>query len=82
MKPKKTGKAAPLRKNPERNRDIIKRIPAGRWGRPEDLLGVVVFLALSSCRRGLPATSVPGCLAFVSLALMFLISMIWGSKKP
>ncbi|WP_164821534.1 SDR family oxidoreductase [Paenibacillus koleovorans] len=28
-----------------RNRQIIERIPAGRWGRPEDLNGAVIFLA-------------------------------------
>lgn len=34
-----------LRKNPERSRQILERIPAGRWGRPEDLAGAAVFLA-------------------------------------
>ena len=34
-----------LRKNPERARQILERIPAGRWGRPEDLAGAAVFLA-------------------------------------
>ena len=29
----------------ERARAILDRIPAGRWGRPEDFRGVVVFLA-------------------------------------
>ena len=33
-----------LRNNPERNQQILARIPAGRWGRPEDLQGTVVFL--------------------------------------
>lgn len=28
-----------------RNRQILERIPAGRWGRPEDIKGAVVFLA-------------------------------------
>jgi 2-deoxy-D-gluconate 3-dehydrogenase len=28
-----------------RNRQILERIPAGRWGDPEDLAGAVVFLA-------------------------------------
>jgi len=28
-----------------RNRQILDRIPAGRWGRPADLAGAVVFLA-------------------------------------
>jgi 2-deoxy-D-gluconate 3-dehydrogenase len=34
-----------LREQPERNRAILDRIPAGRWGRPEDLAGATVFLA-------------------------------------
>lgn len=34
-----------LQDDPVRNRQILERIPAGRWGRPEDLKGVVVFLA-------------------------------------
>jgi 2-deoxy-D-gluconate 3-dehydrogenase len=28
-----------------RNRQILERIPAGRWGKPEDFMGTVVFLA-------------------------------------
>ncbi|KAK9479840.1 NAD-binding protein [Lipomyces japonicus] len=31
--------------NPTRSRQILERIPAGRWGSPEDFKGVVVFLA-------------------------------------
>jgi 2-deoxy-D-gluconate 3-dehydrogenase len=34
-----------LRDDPERFRAILERIPAGRWGRPEDMAGAVVFLA-------------------------------------
>ncbi|HEU5350293.1 MAG TPA: 2-dehydro-3-deoxy-D-gluconate 5-dehydrogenase KduD [Terracidiphilus sp.] len=34
-----------LRANPERSRQILERIPAGRWGTPEDLAGAAVFLA-------------------------------------
>jgi 2-dehydro-3-deoxy-D-gluconate 5-dehydrogenase len=34
-----------LRDDPQRSRDILARIPAGRWGTPEDLKGAVVFLA-------------------------------------
>jgi 2-dehydro-3-deoxy-D-gluconate 5-dehydrogenase len=37
-----------LRANPERSRQIMERIPAGRWGCPEDLAGAVVFLASSA----------------------------------
>jgi 2-deoxy-D-gluconate 3-dehydrogenase len=31
--------------DPARNEKILARIPAGRWGQPEDLKGVIVFLA-------------------------------------
>ena len=31
--------------DPERAAQVIERIPAGRWGEPEDLSGTVVFLA-------------------------------------
>ena len=34
-----------LRNDPERNASILSRIPAGRWGEPEDFKGPVVFLA-------------------------------------
>lgn len=34
-----------LREDPVRNKAILERIPAGRWGAPDDLKGVVVFLA-------------------------------------
>lgn len=34
-----------LRNNPERNKTISERIPAGRWGNPQDLKGSVVYLA-------------------------------------
>jgi 2-deoxy-D-gluconate 3-dehydrogenase len=34
-----------LRDDPIRSGAILERIPAGRWGRPEDLAGAVVFLA-------------------------------------
>ncbi|SPE18576.1 2-deoxy-D-gluconate 3-dehydrogenase [Candidatus Sulfotelmatomonas gaucii] len=34
-----------LKKNAERARQILERIPAGRWGKPEDLAGAAVFLA-------------------------------------
>ena len=36
---------AELQNDPQRNAGILARIPAGRWGRPEDLQGAVVFLA-------------------------------------
>ncbi len=34
-----------LRADETRSRQILERIPAGRWGLPEDLAGVAVFLA-------------------------------------
>lgn len=34
-----------LRDDPKRNAEIISRIPAGRWGEPIDLMGVIVFLS-------------------------------------
>lgn len=34
-----------LRADPDRSRQILERIPAGRWGRPEDIAGAAVFLA-------------------------------------
>jgi len=37
-----------LRANPERSRQILERIPAGRWGNPEDLAGAAVYLASSA----------------------------------
>jgi 2-deoxy-D-gluconate 3-dehydrogenase len=40
-----TNNTAALRAEAERNREILARIPAGRWGRPEDLAGAAVFLA-------------------------------------
>ena len=33
-----------LREDPVRNKAILDRIPAGRWGTPEDLMGTIVFL--------------------------------------
>jgi 2-deoxy-D-gluconate 3-dehydrogenase len=34
-----------LRADVERNKSISARIPAGRWGKPEDIVGAAVFLA-------------------------------------
>ncbi len=34
-----------LRADPVRSRQILERIPAGRWGSPQDVAGTVVFLA-------------------------------------
>jgi 2-dehydro-3-deoxy-D-gluconate 5-dehydrogenase len=40
-----TNNTTALRADETRNRQILERIPAGRWGNPEDLAGAVVFLA-------------------------------------
>ncbi len=40
-----TPNTAPLRADEERYKEISDRIPMGRWGEPEDLMGVAVFLA-------------------------------------
>ncbi|AEI42869.1 SDR family oxidoreductase [Paenibacillus mucilaginosus] len=40
-----TNNTAPIRADEARNRSIQERIPADRWGTPEDLAGPVVFLA-------------------------------------
>jgi 2-deoxy-D-gluconate 3-dehydrogenase len=39
-----TENTAALRKDPERNRQILERIPAGRWAEPDDIAGAAVFL--------------------------------------
>jgi 2-deoxy-D-gluconate 3-dehydrogenase len=40
-----TDNTAALQADPIRSKAILERIPAGRWGRPEDLQGAAVFLA-------------------------------------
>ncbi|MDP4097284.1 2-dehydro-3-deoxy-D-gluconate 5-dehydrogenase KduD [Paenibacillus sp. P96] len=40
-----TNNTAPILQDPDRTRSITERIPAGRWGTPEDLKGPAVFLA-------------------------------------
>jgi 2-deoxy-D-gluconate 3-dehydrogenase len=40
-----TNNTAALQADETRNRQILERIPAGRWGQPSDLAGAVVFLA-------------------------------------
>lgn len=40
-----TENTRPLREDAKRNADILARIPAGRWGSPEDLQGAAIFLA-------------------------------------
>lgn len=41
----RTDNTQPLQDDPERYKSIKNRIPAGRWGNPEDLAGAAVFLA-------------------------------------
>lgn len=45
-----TDNTAPLRADEARSDAILRRIPAGRWGTPEDLKGTVVFLASEAAR--------------------------------
>ena len=40
-----TNNTQALRSDESRNRDILARIPAGRWGQPAELGGAAVFLA-------------------------------------
>ena len=41
----RTDNTAALQSDPLRSREILSRIPANRWGEPDDLEGAVVFLA-------------------------------------
>jgi 2-dehydro-3-deoxy-D-gluconate 5-dehydrogenase len=43
-----TNNTLALQNDAARNQQIVARIPAGRWGRPEDLGGAAVFLASSA----------------------------------
>ena len=40
-----TNNTEALRADPDRSEAILARIPAGRWGNPEDIAGTAVFLA-------------------------------------
>lgn len=44
--------------DPERNKLIMSRIPADRWGKPEDMKGIVIFLA-SKASNYLNGTVIP-----------------------
>jgi len=44
----KTDNTTALQADPVRNPAILSRIPAGRWGEPDDFKGAVVFLASSA----------------------------------
>jgi 2-deoxy-D-gluconate 3-dehydrogenase len=41
----RTDNTAALQRDETRNRQILERIPAGRWGEPEDICGAAVFLS-------------------------------------
>jgi 2-deoxy-D-gluconate 3-dehydrogenase len=41
----RTDNTEALQKDEVRNKQILERIPAGRWGEPEDIAGATVFLA-------------------------------------
>lgn len=43
-----TNNTAALQADETRNRQILERIPAGRWGDPDDLQGAAVFLSSSA----------------------------------
>jgi 2-dehydro-3-deoxy-D-gluconate 5-dehydrogenase len=43
----RTTNTAALQADETRNRQILERIPAGRWGEPEDIAGAAVFLSSS-----------------------------------
>jgi len=43
-----TNNTEALRKDPDRSEAILERIPAGRWGTLEDIMGAGVFLASSA----------------------------------
>jgi 2-deoxy-D-gluconate 3-dehydrogenase len=45
-----TDNTSALRGDPARSAEILTRIPAGRWGTPDDLAGAVVFLASDAAR--------------------------------
>lgn len=44
----RTANTAALQADETRNRQILERIPAGRWGEPDDLAGAAVFLSSSA----------------------------------
>ena len=45
-----TNNTAALRADPVRSRQILERIPAGRWGEPDDIAGAAVFLCSEAAR--------------------------------
>jgi 2-deoxy-D-gluconate 3-dehydrogenase len=53
-----TNNTEALRADPARNRSILDRIPAARWGEPEDIAGTAVFLC-SAAARYIHGTVIP-----------------------
>ncbi|MAB00721.1 MAG: 2-deoxy-D-gluconate 3-dehydrogenase [Stappia sp.] len=53
-----TNNTEALRADPERSRAILERIPAGRWGEPEDIGGTAAFLC-SPAARYIHGTVIP-----------------------
>lgn len=45
-----TANTAALRADENRSRQILERIPAGRWGQPDDIAGAVAFLASDAAK--------------------------------
>ncbi|MCE6967371.1 2-dehydro-3-deoxy-D-gluconate 5-dehydrogenase KduD [Cereibacter sphaeroides] len=45
-----TSNTEALRNDPDRNRSILDRIPAGRWGEPSDIAGAAVYLCTPAAR--------------------------------
>lgn len=43
-----TDNTTALRNDPDRSRQILERIPAARWGAPEDISGAAIFLCSSA----------------------------------
>lgn len=43
-----TANTAPIRADKQRSDAILERIPAARWGQPDDLLGTAIYLASSA----------------------------------
>ncbi len=46
----KTDMNASLLNNPAAMQKVVERVPLGRWGEPEDVVGPVLFLASEAAR--------------------------------
>jgi len=47
--PFKTPMNVPLLENEQKNKAFLKKLPIGRWGEPEELAGLVLYLASPAC---------------------------------